>query len=55
MKIDLKTAIKDFWIARAHGEFFPRAYFDRLTLDDAYRIQLALIDRRIAAGERHTG
>jgi 2-keto-4-pentenoate hydratase len=24
-------------------------------MDDAYRIQLALIDRRVAAGERHIG
>jgi 2-keto-4-pentenoate hydratase len=55
MAIDLATAIEDFWIARGRGEFFPRAYFDQLTLDDAYRIQLALIDRRVAAGERQVG
>lgn len=55
MTIDLTHAIDDFWSARARGEFFPHAYFDRLTLDDAYRIQLALIERRIAAGERHIG
>jgi 2-keto-4-pentenoate hydratase len=55
MAIDLATAVEDFWIARQRGEFFPRAYFDRLTLDDAYRIQLALIDRRVAAGERQLG
>jgi hypothetical protein len=53
--MDLTTAIEDFWLARSRGEFFPQAYFDRLTLDDAYRIQLALIDRRVAAGERHIG
>jgi len=53
--MNLTTAIEDFWIARTLGEFFPQAYFDRLTLDDAYRIQLALIDRRVAAGERHIG
>jgi 2-keto-4-pentenoate hydratase len=53
--MNLTTAIEDFWIARTRGEFFPQAYFDRLTLDDAYRIQLALIDRRVAAGERHIG
>jgi 2-keto-4-pentenoate hydratase len=52
---DLARALEDFWTARARGEFFPQAYFDRLTLDDAYRIQLALIDRRVAAGERHIG
>lgn len=55
MSINLVTAIDDFWSARIRGEFFPQAYFDRLTLDDAYRIQLALIDRRVAAGERHIG
>ena len=55
MAIDLQTTIDDFWAARARGEYFPKAYFDRLTLDDAYLIQLAMIDRRIAAGERQIG
>src|SRR4051812_36411628 len=55
MSIDLATAVEDFWTARARGEFFPLAYFDRLTLDEAYRVQLALIDRRAAAGERQIG
>jgi 2-keto-4-pentenoate hydratase len=55
MTIDLATAIDDFWAARKRGEIFPAAYFDRLTIDDAYRIQLAQIDRRVAAGERQIG
>src|SRR5580704_2546447 len=55
MSINIATASEDFWTARARGEFFPQSYFDRLTLDDAYRIQLALIDRRVAAGERQIG
>jgi 2-keto-4-pentenoate hydratase len=55
MTINLATAIDDFWAARQRGEFFPQAYFDRLAMDEAYRIQLALIDRRVAAGERHIG
>jgi 2-keto-4-pentenoate hydratase len=53
--IDLSKAVEDFWIARSRGEYFPQAYCDRLTLDDAYRIQLALIERRVACGERHIG
>lgn len=53
--IDLPRAIEDFWAARGRGEFFPLDYFDRLTLDEAYRIQLAIIERRIGAGERHIG
>jgi 2-keto-4-pentenoate hydratase len=55
MNINLPTAIEDFWAARARGDYFPQAYRDRLTLDDAYRIQLALIERRVAAGEHHIG
>src|SRR5215831_16668051 len=55
MDFNLATAIEDFWTARTRGEYFPQAYSGRLTLDDAYRIQLALIDRRVAAGERHIG
>ena len=42
----------EFEEARARGEYFPRAWFDRLSLDDAYRLQLALIDRR---GARRVG
>src|SRR3954469_13234670 len=55
MSIDITAAVEDFWTARARGEFFPHAYADRLTLGEAYRIQLALIDRRVAAGERQIG
>src|SRR6201991_2890868 len=55
MSIDITAAVEDFWIARARGEFFPQSYIDRLTLDEAYRIQLALIERRVAAGERQIG
>src|SRR6185295_4798173 len=55
MSVDLATAVEDFWTARGRGEFFPLAYADRLELDEAYRIQLALIERRVAAGERQIG
>jgi 2-keto-4-pentenoate hydratase len=55
MSIDQTSAIEYFWNARNRGEYFPQAYFDRLSVDDAYRIQLALIDRRVAAGEKQIG
>jgi 2-keto-4-pentenoate hydratase len=55
MSVDLREALDHFWTARARGEFFPQAYFNRLTLDDAYRIQLGLIDRRVAQGEQQIG
>jgi 2-keto-4-pentenoate hydratase len=49
------TLIEAFWQARQRGEYFPSAYFDKLTVDQSYRIQLALIERRRAAGERQIG
>lgn len=55
MAFDEQAAIDSFWQARARGEYFPRAWFDRLSLDEAYRIQLGMIARRVAAGERHIG
>jgi 2-keto-4-pentenoate hydratase len=55
MAFDEQAAIEEFWNARARGEYFPASWFDRLSLDEAYRIQLGLIARRIAAGERQIG
>jgi 2-keto-4-pentenoate hydratase len=49
------TLIEAFWQARQRGEYFPSAYFDKLTVDQSYRIQLALIERRRAVGERQIG
>jgi 2-keto-4-pentenoate hydratase len=58
MRLDPKTlprAIDEFWAERQRGVHFPPAWHDRLDLDDAYRIQLALVDRRCAAGVTHVG
>jgi len=55
MPFDESAAIESFWQARQRGEYFPREWFDRLNLDEVYRIQLGLIGRRVAAGERQIG
>jgi len=55
MPFDELAAIESFWEARQRGEYFPREWFDRLNLDEVYRIQLGLIGRRVAAGERQIG
>src|ERR1700761_9611094 len=49
---DLAAAIGEFEAARTRGEYFPAAWFDRLSLDDAYRIQRGLIER---SGARQAG
>jgi 2-keto-4-pentenoate hydratase len=55
MAFDEQEAIGAFWMARVRGEYFPPEWFDRLTLDEAYRIQLGMIARRCASGEKQIG
>jgi 2-keto-4-pentenoate hydratase len=52
---EITAAVQEFEIARARGEYFPTAWFDRLTIDDGYRILLALIGQRRSAGARRIG
>ena len=49
------SLIEAFWQARQHGVYFPPAYFGKLTIEQSYAIQLGLIERRRAAGERQIG
>ena len=55
MANDTAALVDVFWDARARGEFFPKAYFGKLTLEQAYAIQLGVIARRVALGERQIG
>jgi 2-keto-4-pentenoate hydratase len=55
MAIDIKAAIDSFWQAAQRGDYFPPEWYDKLDLDAAYRIQLGLIERRRAKGERQIG
>jgi len=53
---EIERAVEEFDEARKRGEYFPKAWHSRLSLDDAYRVQLGLIARRCArAGERRAG
>jgi 2-keto-4-pentenoate hydratase len=49
------SLIEAFWQARQQGVYFPPAYFGKLTVDQSYAVQLGLIERRCAAGERQIG
>ncbi|MDB5401626.1 MAG: 2-keto-4-pentenoate hydratase [Rhodopila sp.] len=49
------SLIDAFWQARQQGVYFPPAYFGKLTVDQSYAVQLGLIERRCAAGERQIG
>ena len=55
MAFDEQAAIDEL-LGRARARrVFPGSWFDRLSLDEAYRVQLGQIARRIAAGEQQIG
>jgi 2-keto-4-pentenoate hydratase len=47
--------VEVFWQSRLRGAYFPKAYFGKLSIEDAYRVQLGMIARREAAGEKQIG
>jgi 2-keto-4-pentenoate hydratase len=47
--------IEEFWEARRQGIYFPPDYFGKVSVEQAYVIQLGLIARRCAEGERQIG
>ncbi len=49
------SLIEAFWRERQHGVYFPPAYYGKLSIDQSYAIQLGLIARRCAAGEKQIG
>ncbi|HTT78168.1 MAG TPA: fumarylacetoacetate hydrolase family protein [Stellaceae bacterium] len=51
-KREIDDAVIEFAAAQERGEYFPQAWAGRLLLDDAYRIQLALLRRRDAGARR---
>ena len=55
MAFDKRAAIDRFWEARRSGEHFPEDWRDRLSFEQAYRVQLGVVARRVAAGERQVG
>lgn len=52
---DARSVIDQFWAARGRGEWFPAAWHDKLTTDQAYQILFGIMERRLAAGERQIG
>jgi 2-keto-4-pentenoate hydratase len=52
--LDFEAAVEAFWAAR-HGGPYPLHLEPQLDQDSAYRINLALIDRHAAEGQRQSG
>jgi 2-keto-4-pentenoate hydratase len=57
-KIDLvqvDSALEAIWAGMQQGQHHPAAWRGRLSMADAYRVQLGVLDRLVAGGERHAG
>jgi 2-keto-4-pentenoate hydratase len=48
-------AIDAFWAAARNRTAPPAHWMGRLSREQAYRVQLGVLARHVAAGERHAG
>ena len=53
MDVEQSTAI--LWNALQEGRHYPEALSGKLTLKDAYLVQMGILNRHIQAGESHVG
>ena len=51
----IEEAIRILWDAIQQGDHFPAALQGKLSLDDAYRVQLGILARQVEAGEQQSG
>lgn len=55
MGFDVEAAADDFVASAAQGVFYPPAWFDRMDMEQAWRVQHELLARKVAVGESHLG
>jgi 2-keto-4-pentenoate hydratase len=53
--VDIEAAVESIWQHTLRRSYFPAEWKGRLTIEQAYRVQLALLDRWVARGERLAG
>lgn len=53
--MDLHKAMDMIWESHQHGVYCPPAMKGKLTMDEAYQVQLGFLERRVRAGERQAG
>jgi 2-keto-4-pentenoate hydratase len=53
--VDIEAVTESIWQHTLRRSYFPEEWKGRLTIDQAYRVQLGLLDRWVARGERLAG
>ena len=54
-ELDIQAIASDFERSAEAGVYYPPAWFDRLSMDDAALVQLALLEHREQQGQVHAG
>jgi 2-keto-4-pentenoate hydratase len=55
MSVELNAVIESIWENAQRGVYYPHEWHGKLALDQAYRVNLAITERRIALGARQAG
>jgi 2-keto-4-pentenoate hydratase len=55
IRVDIETAVESIWQHTLRRSYFPQEWRGRLTIEQAYRVQLAVLDRWLGRGERLAG
>jgi 2-keto-4-pentenoate hydratase len=53
--MDIEAVIESIWQHTLRRSYFPAEWKGRLTIEQAYRVQLGILDRWVARGERLAG
>jgi 2-keto-4-pentenoate hydratase len=53
--MDIEAVVESIWQHTLRRSYFPAEWKSRLTIEQAYRVQLGLLDRWLARGERLAG
>ncbi|HEX2501669.1 MAG TPA: fumarylacetoacetate hydrolase family protein [Methylomirabilota bacterium] len=53
--MDIEAAVESIWQHTLRRSYFPKEWQGRLTIEQAYRVQLGILDRWVARGERLAG
>jgi 2-keto-4-pentenoate hydratase len=51
----VREATKAIWNATQQGIYYPAEWKGKLTVEEGYRVQLAILDRHLKGGERQAG
>ena len=53
--VNVTTALDAIWSGHRRGQHHPPEWQGRLTMVEAYHVQLGLLDRYVGAGDHHAG